>query len=310
MKESNLFFKDFKFRCHRLGDLMTNLPGLTAAESKKLDTLTKRETDFKAGKAKELTPTMENDLKELIIKRDKEDSLPTGAKSYLDTVFDDLFWRRKRILGNKYLDKGLMNEQDVLELHSQIDGNTYWKNTEQFENEYVKGMPDNIYKPEEKVKDAKANFDLESFRKADLNSTYLWQGKGYMWLTGLKKFELMYGLVNNPLHQIHNAITSAYYALGCPDDDNEIFLSVKQQIERNMIFDSKLFIEEYPQYTFLNPVLDFDIPAVHRVKKFQVELTEDDIYHMKSRVLLARIYLCQKEIEVYKMSGQLIEMGK
>jgi hypothetical protein len=306
METTNLIFKDFKFRCHHLGTLMTNLPGLSKAENEKFETLSQRKKEAKLGKAKELTPLMEENLKELIIKKYREDSLPTGAKSYLDEIFDEVYWRRKRLLSNKYIDKGLMNEQDVLELHSNIDGVTYWKNTIPFENEFIKGMPDTIFEETMTVKDAKANYDLESFRKADLNSTYLWQLKGYMWLTGLKKAELMYGLVNNPLHQIHNAITSAFYALGCPDDDNEIFIQTKMQIERNMIFDHRLFIEEYPNYTFHNPVLDFDIPEILRVKKFDVTLDDADIINMQTRVTLSRIYLTQKEIETRKLDGTLV----
>lgn len=309
MEKSNLFFKNYTFRCHRLGDLMTNLPGITKSQAATIERLEKRKADHKAGVAKvnELTPNMEADLKDLIYKRDKEDELPAGAKSYLDEVFEDVFWRRKRILQNDYLDKGLMNEQDVLELHSSIDGVTYWKNTEQFENEFIRGMPDTIRREEDKVKDAKANWDMGTFRKAELSTTYTWQGKGYLWLTGLAYFELMYGLVNNPLHQITNAINSAYYGLGCPDNDDPNFINVRRQIERNMIFDTKLFKEEYPDYIFENPVLDWDVPEIHRVKKFHVELDENDIHNIKTRVTLARIYLCQKEIEVYRLNGSLIE---
>jgi hypothetical protein len=284
---------------------MTNLPGLTAAEEKKLETLSLRKIGASKGDAKPLTEIMESDLKELIAKKNKPDSLPTGAKSYLDTVFDEIYWKRKRILTNKYLDKGLMTEQDVLDLHSKIDDITYWKNTKQFsENPFIEGKPDNVL---EKVRDAKANFDLESFRKADLSTLYLWQIKGYLWITGLQEGELMYGLVNNPLHQINNAINTLYYQMGCPDDDDENFLKAKQQIERNMIFDIDLFKEEYPNYVFHNSVLDFDMPPNRRVKKFNITLDENDILNMKTRVTLARIYLVEKEIEELKFNGSIIE---
>lgn len=303
--DNGLLFTNFRFRCHRLGDLMTNLPGLSDSEEKKLVTLSIRKAEAKIGKAKELTALMEEDLKELILKKDKPDSLPTGAKSYLDEVFDEIYWRRKRILANKYLDKGLMNEQDVLDLHSKIDNTSYFKNNKRFYNEYLEGMPDVIY--EEFVNDAKANFDLETFRKAHLTTGYLWQLKGYLWLTGSKNAQLMYGLVNNPLHQITNAVNTLYYNMGCPSEDNEDFIKAKMQIERNMVFDHKLFIEEYPNYVFHNPVLDFDMPDFLRVKKFFVTLEKDDILNMKTRVTLARIYLCEKEIAVRKLDGTLIE---
>jgi hypothetical protein len=287
-----------------MGALMTNLPGLTSAEQKNLAILSQRESDAKIGKAKDLTDKMKEDLKALIVKKNLPDSLPTGAKSYLDEVFDDVYWRRKRILSNKYLDKGLMNEEDVLDLHSQIDEVTYHKNSTLFSNDFIEGTPDVIY--DDFVKDAKANFDLESFRKAHLTTDYEYQLKSYLWLTGLKKAELMYGLVNNPLHQISNAITSTFYALGCPADDDENFIKAKMQIERNMVFDHQLFKEEYPNYVFQNPVLDFDMPEILRVKKYYVTLEDTDILNMKSRVTLARLYLCEREIETRKLDGSLL----
>jgi hypothetical protein len=303
--DNNLLFTNFKFRCHRLGDIMTNLPGLTASEEKKLETLSLRKIDATKDKAKPLTPLMEEDLKELIAKKARPDSLPVGAKSYLDNVFDEIYWRRKRLLTNKYLDKGLMTEQDVLELHSNVDGEIYWKNAKHFsDNPYIEGMPDNILL---KVRDAKANFDLETFRKAELSTGYNWQIKGYLWLTGLTEGELMYGLVNNPLHQITNAITTVFYNMGCPEDDDENFIKAKMQIERNMIFDAGKFREDYPNYVFQNPILDFDIPEVLRVKKFSVNLDPNDIENIKRRVILSRIYLCEKEIEIRKIDGTLIE---
>jgi hypothetical protein len=303
--DNGLIFKDFRFRCHRLGDIMTNLPGLTAAEEKKMETLAIRKIDAKKGKSRDLTPLMEEELQGLIDKKNRDDVLPTGAKSYLDDVFDEVYWRRKRILTNKYLDKGLMNEQDVLALHSRIDNDYYEKNKNRFFNDYLEGTPDNI--SNETVRDAKANFDLESFRKAHLSTQYLWQLKGYMWLTGLKKAQLMYGLVNNPLHQLTNANNTLFYQMGNPDDDDEEFLKAKMQIERNMIFDHNLFIEEYPQYRFYNPIMDFDMPEISRVKKFDISLEDNDILNMKTRVTLARIYLCEKEIAERRLNGTLIE---
>lgn len=306
----NLIFKNFRFRCHRLGDIMTNLPGLTATEEKKLLTLSKRKIDAKKGDAKPLTPLMEEDLRELIKKKEKPDSLPPGAKTYLDGVFDEIYWKRKRILSNKYLDKGLITEQDVLKLHSKIDGEEYFKNDIFFFNDYIEGTPDNI--EDGVVRDAKANYDLESFRKAHLSTDYLYQLKGYMWLTGLKKGQLMYGLVNNPLHQILNALNSLFYQMGNRERDekdepeNEEYIAAKRQVERNMIFDHKLFLKQYEKYQFLNPVMDFDMPARARIKKFDVTLEDNDIINIKTRVTLARIYLCEKEIEERKLDGSLL----
>jgi hypothetical protein len=218
-------------------------------------------------------------------------------------MFRSIFWRRKRFLNNKFLEKGNLQEENSLGLVSKNDNSFYIKNDEHFENEYIVGTPDNVQ--DGVVRDTKSNYDLKSFDEADITSLYENQLKGYSWLVkdskGLDFFptgELVYCLVNNPAHLITNEMNSMYYKLGCPSEENDKWKEVKRQVERNCIFDIAEFKKENPGYFFENEVLDFDIPALLRTKKFIVETTEEDVMNMKSRVLLSRIYLCNKEIEI------------
>jgi hypothetical protein len=308
---SELIFKNWKERCSSLGHILTNLPQpITDEEKVELANLLEecRSGVNTNGNKTKWTDTKAARVKALQRKEKGEDELSSGIITHLDDVFRAVFWKRRRHLANKYLEKGLLTEQDILDLASKQDGDFYVKNGDRFANDYIEGEWDNY---SEKVRDTKSNYDLKTFDEAELTKLYENQLKGYSWLVKNKynldyypEAELVYGLVNNPLHHITNEITRQFYAHGNPDEDNDKWIEVKRQIERNMIFDIDLFKRDYPHYIFENEVLDFDIPAQFRLKKFQVTTTQEDINNIKRRVLMCRIYLCNKELEIYNKLNQ------
>jgi hypothetical protein len=315
--ETNRIFTNWKQRCSGLGHIMTNLPQpITEEEKKEMEDLKDecRTGVNSNGNKTKWTETKANRVKSLEKKEKGEDLLPSGAKTHLDNVFRSQFWRRKDLLENKYLEHGNFTEQDVLDLFSKTDGSFYIKNDEYLWNDFIEGTADNIDESGSLVivRDAKSKFSLKTLEESELTQLYSWQLKGYSWLVkeklGLDYFpkgELCCGLVNGLESHIQNETTSLYYKMGCPSDDNEKWMEMKMQIERNHIFDIKKFKEDYPNYVFVNPVLDFDIPPSCRVMKFEVETTEEDVASIKSRVMLSRIYLVQKEIETLKKMKQI-----
>jgi len=222
--------------------------------------------------------------------------LPQGALTHIDDVFRSKFWMRERVLENKFLEKGNLQEQDSLGLKSSVDSKFYAKNKESFDNDFIQGTPDAV--AEDFVIDTKTSWDMESFDKAELSHVYEWQVKGYCWLTGKAKGQLVYCLVNAPAHLVTDEIKKLYYRLGCPDESNDRYLDLARKIERNMIFDKSKFVKDNPGYDFYNSIWDFDVPEKFRVKTFDVELTDGDISVIKSRVTLARKVL-QKKAKKY-----------
>jgi len=306
MHTEGLIFTNYKFRCHSLGNIMTNLESITQGQLAELEKLEVRLKDSETNPKMKLTEIMEKRLAELREKRDKEDDLPTGAKSFLDGIFNEVFWGRKEMLQLKAFERGLLVEEDVLDLHSKIDGEFYVKNDEHRENEYIQGTCDNIYG--NIVRDAKASQTLKSFQDVDsLSTTYNFQGKGYCILWDVEEFEICYGLVNAPLHHLQNELTRLYYQFGNPADDNPEYVAARQLCERNHIYDIDKWKQDYPNYQFENTALDFSIPAKLRAKKFHGSLKEEDKENIARRVLLARLYLCEKEIEAKKAMGIINE---
>lgn len=310
MQTENLIFTNWKARCSSLGKLMTNLPSEEAASKReaRIKELT-NERDYGVnanGNKVKWTQNKMDELVKLTDDREKGDELPTGAITYLEEVFRDKFWKRKRFLENKYLSKGTICEEDALDLVSQRDDFFYRKNEEHLNNDFIEGTPDNLQK---KIKDTKANWDKESFDNAELTTLYTWQLKGYSWiahsydlpeLETKTELELDYCLVNAPLHLLEDEKRRIWFAMGQPEDEDEEFRYKIAQLERNMIFDVQKFKREYPHYDFYSPIQDFSIPPHMRLKSFQVTLDEDDIKHMTRRVMLSRQWLINKEIETLK----------
>lgn len=310
MQTENLIFTNWRARCSSHGKLYTNLPSKEAAEKREeriKELVNERDYGINAnGNKVKWTQNKMDELIKLTNDREKGDELPTGAITYLTEVFNHLFWKRRRFLENKYLSKGTICEEDALDLRSQRDDFFYRKNDEHLHNDFIQGTPDNL---QILIKDTKTNWDLESFENAELTTLYEWQLKGYMWiaqshdlpeLETKTEAELVYCLVNAPLHLIEDEKRRMWYAIGQPDDTDEDYREKVAQLERNMIFDIAKFKKEYPGYDFYNPILDFSIPPHMRVKSFKVTLTEDDIKHMTRRVTMAREWLVNKERETLK----------
>lgn len=294
-------FASLLFRCHSFGRLMTNLNSISEKGLETIKELEERARLAEQGKAKPLTANMEATLGELIAKRDMPDVLPTGAQTYCDEIFRAEFWGRKRVLENKYLHKGLFQEEDSIDIIGHVTNDFLAKNTQQFSNKFLIGTPDVLTSL---VRDAKSCWDLESFDNASLSIENIWQTKGYCWLTKRKEASVDKCLVNTPLHLLDAEKLKLSYSMNNPDQENDNWKKNVRQLERNMIFDVALFKKENPYYDFENEDLNFSIPKHMRIKSFKVELIRGDIRDIKMRVTTARKYLKQKfEDTVNKMES-------
>lgn len=314
--KQQLIFKTWRARCSSLGHILTCLPEKFSKEDAiKLKQLQyEKETGIlpSGNKNRGWTDSKQFEIDKLLIKKNKKDVLPEGCITHLEDVFRSQFWGRKRLLYNKYLEKGTIGEEDALELLSVIDGEPHWKNEKRFYNEFIEGEPDNI--EPEIGRDTKCNYDMDTYDKADLTSLYKDQLKGYGWLTGIINWELCYCLVNTPYHQLKTAEKSLYFAMGQPSDDEPRWIEALCQLERNMIFDMAAFqkenpgadlmhgrVFEFPDGTTRTIEWKYDVPPKMRVKRFLVTLQKEDIVHIKRRVKMCRAWLIAKEKETLKL---------
>lgn len=296
----NLPFDNWKSRCSSLGNIMTNLPDFSIKDRARLEALNSRFNDVSA---KALTDKMLEERWTLIEKSKLKDELPTGAKSFLDTVYNEFIYNRYQIIETDAMKKGTYEEDDALHLVSEYDRSFYVKNKETLSKDFIVGTPDNV---QGKIRDTKCSFDFFSFHKIkNICANYKWQIKAYCWLWNFKEGEVIYCLVNTSAELINKLKYNLFYKLGAPsENDDDLFAYNKylegcKQIELAHIFDIKKFTNNLNGefFDFDNVDWSYDIPIALRVKKFPVSLEDGDIEHIIRRVQMARTYLNTKYLE-------------
>ena len=130
--------------------------------------------------------------------RTKGEVLSQTAKSYIIQLAKENFYGYRTELNNKYVLKGLEQEQDSIDLLNAVRFENYVKNQERVTNEYLTGCCDII--TEDLILDLKTSWSLDTFPATsyelkDLND-YEWQGRAYMYLYDRPTFELVYVMVS------------------------------------------------------------------------------------------------------------------
>jgi len=190
-----------------------------------------------------------------------------------DWAKQQLYGRRKEFK-SKYTDKGNYKEDNAIVFAKQVYN---WaadtvKNEEYFEDDFFTGTPDIILT--ESVEDIKNAWDAFTFPlfETEIPSKmkgYDWQGRGYMQLTGRKKFGLVYCLMDAPENLIEKA---AYYKqkdLGLEELPVELYEEVKA----------------FMSYEDLAPVL--------RTNRFEITADPIKVAAMQTRVLECRAYIAK-----------------
>jgi hypothetical protein len=181
-----------------------------------------------------------------------------------------VFGKTKEIR-SKYLEKGVLVEEESIELYNKVNGTSYVKNDKRYNNDYITGIPDIIT---DVLIDIKSPWDYSTFpftSKAipSKDKGYYWQLQGYMALTGMKTSNLAYCLVDTPDGIIFNELRATAAKLGLHVDDLPEELSQE-------IWDTHKNTEIKPNI---------------RIKEFVVERNQEDIDAIYNRVELARGYL-------------------
>lgn len=232
----------------------------------------------------------------------KSETLSETAKTHCIDVFTSWMYGRREEVYSKYLEKGNAVEEDAITLLSLLSRNIYFKNTANIQNEYITGTPDLFLKSGDKievVEDIKSSWDIFTFLRSkhkDINKQYYWQLQGYIWLTHAIKARLRYCLVNSTADLIDDEKRKLAYAMRVMDNDTDpAYIEQCKQIERNMIYDIRLFTSHYPYYQFHNDVnkWEWDIPKEERMFTIEIDRNDTDIERIKQRVKDCRAYISE-----------------
>jgi hypothetical protein len=131
--------------------------------------------------------------------KSKAETLSVGAKTAVEKIAKQLVYGYDEEVSSKFMEKGILVEEQAIQLYNEVFFTNHAKNTQRRSNEWVTGECD-IVTPS-KIIDIKSSWSLSTFpatARAGEDKTYEWQGRVYMWLWGLEEFEVAYCLVNTP----------------------------------------------------------------------------------------------------------------
>lgn len=189
-----------KFRASTCAPLFTGEDGLTDKQEEKLNQLITKE---------KRTALQEQEMLDLIAKRDSEPELPKGAKTYIEGLVDQYVYNYEDSIDNKYVRKGLAvedsEEENINKSAIKIASRTlfadYSKSTSYLSKGKFHGHPDIEDEEEKMILDIKSSWNKKTFPKRPEdghNSDYEWQGKLYCYMKGWRKFRLCYVLMSTP----------------------------------------------------------------------------------------------------------------
>lgn len=191
--------KPFKFRASSLGRIMTDAqsidPTLLSEDLAAISRKTKKTDEDKA-----------------LLAPFKDQSLSAGAKTFLDGLAKEFVYSYEQTFSSKFTEKGMMVEEDSIELYNSVFFSSVTKNTERRENEWITGECD-IVQPN-RITDIKSAWSLATFPATAAQAhdpDYEWQGRAYMWLWDKPEFEVAWCLVDTPPDLIGYEDESLHY---------------------------------------------------------------------------------------------------
>jgi hypothetical protein len=176
-----------KIRCSSLASIMADAKSID-------DTLLTPEIAAIARKPKK------SDDEKALIKGLLDRSLSAGAKTEMKLFAREYMYNFHQVVTGKYMDKGLIVEDQAIALYNEVFFTNYKKNTERRTNEWITGEPD-IINPGVKGIDIKSAWSLGTFpalSEDGEDATYEWQCRGYMMLWELPVWDVAYCMVNTP----------------------------------------------------------------------------------------------------------------
>lgn len=237
-------------------------------------------------------------------KADKDaGNLSEGAKTHCVDICIAERTGRQTDISNKYVEKGLMVEQDGVTLASRHNKKYFKQNEIHFKNSYVKGTPD-FFDSEDPltlnfvekngvwvytgkvpfvVRDIKCSWDIFTFYRTlskKINPMYYWQAQVYMYLTGAKSYNLTYCLIDTPDVFLADEKRKLFYRMGEISEESELYKQACQALELSMKYD--------------------DIPLDERIIEFPFERNEEDIKRIPQLVNRGREYLFEIQDKMRK----------
>lgn len=203
----------------------------------------------------------------------KGNPLTKTAISYVENWYKEQLYNRKKEFSNKYVQKGLIVEDNSLDfVAEQLNLGMLIKNEQYFENDFCTGTPDVILN--DLIIDVKNSWDCFTFplfEREIPNKDYYYQAQVYMYLCNKDKYKLIYCLTDTPENLIEKEAFFKSKDLGFE------FADVLNELKQKMTYK--------------------DIPDNLKIKIFDIERDDDVIEKIKQKVEECRNYLLTIKIK-------------
>jgi len=239
----------FRFRCSSLGLIMTD------AQSIDEQFVTTEIAEIQRKKNR-------TDEEKSMLQALKDKSLSAGAKTYLESIAKEFLYGYHEVVTGKYMDKGLIVENQSIDLYNSVHFTNYKKNTERRTDEYLTGECD-IIVPRVKGIDIKSAWSLSTFpatSAAGADKLYEWQCRGYMRLWDVPEWEVAYCMVNTPDELIKYEQEELHYV----DHIEEALRVTVVRYERDMELEAKIVAKVKAARRYLDSVVS-EIKRQHNV---------------------------------------------
>jgi len=174
------------------------------------------------------------------------------AKTYIKQVAKENFYGYRSQINSKYIEKGLSQEQDSIDLLNTVRFEGYVKNTVRMVDELMTGEADII--TNDSIIDIKTSWSLDTFpvmAEDGYDAIYEWQLRAYMRLYDRPKAELIYCMVttsNELLNEWENLDTHRVDHIAPEKRITVLSFDRDEAKEQEMIERLELCTEYYNEY--------------------------------------------------------------
>jgi hypothetical protein len=187
-----------------------------------------------------------------------DEPLSEGAKTALNQIAKEYVYGYNKVISGKEMEKGIICEDQSIELYNSVFFTAHKKNAERKSNEWVTGECD-IFVPEKKIIDIKTSWSLATFpaspdvaAKAVKEAGYDWQGRVYMMLWDVDQFQVAYCMVSTPDELIKYEQEDLHYV----DHIEEALRVTTVNIERDDKLEKKIITKVQAARDYLNETVE------------------------------------------------------
>ncbi len=204
------------------------------------------------------------------------------GQSFLEQWVKERLYSRRPDIKSKYLTKGNVSEEEGFTLMAtELNLGMVYKNTELFENDYMRGTPDLIVNGV--VYDNKCSWSLDTFPMFDKevpNKDYWWQLQSYMELTGCENAVLAYTLIDADIDEIERQVKWEL-------DPERIYKVINEMVYTRAYFDTLVgrFCPTAKSDYFV------EIPDHDRIRTFEIPKDKKAILDIQLRVADCKTYI-------------------